>query len=219
MATVNKLTAREVSSAGIGKHGDGGGLWLVVRQNGSRAWVFRYTRLGKERTMGLGPLDRVSLADARSLARDARRLLAMGQDPINERRARKSNPPAARITKGTSPRPGSFTVAVSLWPKPRRLSSSWPSGNWPVAAGAGRPPTPPGIGNRSRFQAVPSAFIVPPIGCGNRPRVSWFWCPPRGGPRSCAWTSAATDKATPRTGPSHCLTWPAMSKCWSNGSG
>jgi integrase len=93
MATVKKLSAREVASAGVGKHGDGGGLWLVVRKNGSRAWVFRYSRLERERTMGLGPLDRVSLADARELARDARRLLAKGKDPINERRARKSQTP------------------------------------------------------------------------------------------------------------------------------
>jgi len=96
MATVKKLSAREVASAGVGKHGDGGGLWLVVRKNGSRAWVFRYSRLERERMMGLGPLDRVSLADARSLAGDARRLLAKGKDPINERRAKKSRAPTFR---------------------------------------------------------------------------------------------------------------------------
>lgn len=96
MATVKKLSARKVETAGIGKHGDGGGLWLVVRKNGSRAWVFRYSRLGKERTMGLGPFDRVSLADARGLARDARRLLAEGKDPINENRAKKSRVPTFR---------------------------------------------------------------------------------------------------------------------------
>jgi len=96
MATVKKLSARKVETAGPGKYGDGGGLWLVVRNNGSRAWVFRYSRLERERMMGLGPLDRVSLADARLLARDARRLLAEGKDPINERRAKKSRAPTFR---------------------------------------------------------------------------------------------------------------------------
>ena len=93
MATVKKLSARKVETAGPGKHGDGGGLWLVVRKNGSRAWVFRYCRNGRERAMGLGPIDRISLVDARSLARDARRLLSKGKDPINERRAKKSRAP------------------------------------------------------------------------------------------------------------------------------
>jgi len=93
MATVKKLSARKVETAGPGKHGDGGGLWLVVRKNGSRAWVFRYRRNGRERAMGLGPIDRISLVDARSLARDARRLLSKGKDPINERRAKKGRAP------------------------------------------------------------------------------------------------------------------------------
>ena len=87
-----KLTARQVASAGIGKHGDGGGLWLRVRSNGSRAWVFRYTRNGRTREMGLGPVESVPLATARERARAARELLHSGKDPINERRAKKKIP-------------------------------------------------------------------------------------------------------------------------------
>jgi integrase len=46
--------------------------------------------------MGLGPLDLVPLAEARELARDARRLLLAGRDPIDERKAqRKAGAPAA----------------------------------------------------------------------------------------------------------------------------
>lgn len=85
---INKLTAIEIKTAGIGKHGDGGGLWLRVRPNGSRAWVFRYTRNGKSREMGLGPLESVSLATARELARTAREDRQAGRDPIAARRAR-----------------------------------------------------------------------------------------------------------------------------------
>ncbi|NOZ79171.1 MAG: DUF4102 domain-containing protein, partial [Acidobacteria bacterium] len=87
MAKTGKLTALEVRNAGVGKHGDGGGLWLRVRPNGSRAWLFRYTWAGREREMGLGPTDRVSLAEAREAARDARKLVARGVDPISHRRA------------------------------------------------------------------------------------------------------------------------------------
>lgn len=83
---IHKLTAREVSSAGIGKHGDGGGLWLRVRNNGSRAWVFRYTRNGRAREMGLGPVEDVSLKMARKKARDSRLLVREGKDPISVRR-------------------------------------------------------------------------------------------------------------------------------------
>ena len=83
---IHKLTARDVSSAGIGKHGDGGGLWLRVRDNGSRAWVFRYTRNGCAREMGLGPVEDVSLKMARKMARDSRQLVREGKDPISVRR-------------------------------------------------------------------------------------------------------------------------------------
>jgi len=86
---INKLSAREVATAGVGKHGDGGGLWLRVRANGSRAWVFRFTRNGRVREAGLGPLESVPLADARKLTREAREMLAKGKDPIVERRAQR----------------------------------------------------------------------------------------------------------------------------------
>jgi len=89
---INKLSAREVVAAGIGKFGDGGGLWLRVRPNGSRAWLFRYTRNGRVREAGLGPLENVTLADARERAQEARRMLANGKDPIVERRAQKRAP-------------------------------------------------------------------------------------------------------------------------------
>ena len=83
---IHKLTAKDVESAGVGKHGDGGGLWLRIRDNGSRAWVFRYTRNGRAREMGLGPVEDVSLKNARKGARDARQLVREGKDPILERR-------------------------------------------------------------------------------------------------------------------------------------
>jgi len=89
MVKTNKLSAKEIEHAKVGKHGDGGGLWLVVRENGSRAWVFRYNRNGRERSMGLGPLGDTPLADAREEARKARRQLRRGKDPITEKRLAK----------------------------------------------------------------------------------------------------------------------------------
>lgn len=79
------LTALFVKNAPAGKHNDGGGLWLYVREPGSARWAFRYTIHGKRREMGLGSAESVSLAEARQKAAIARAQLALGVDPIRDR--------------------------------------------------------------------------------------------------------------------------------------
>lgn len=37
------------------KLSDGGGLYLLVRPNGSKLWRLNYTYLGKQRTLAFGP--------------------------------------------------------------------------------------------------------------------------------------------------------------------
>jgi len=81
---LNKLTARQVSLAKPGTHGDGGGLYFRVRGE-SRAGVFRFHRDGKPTEMGLRGWPAVTLAMARERAMDARRLVADGIDPIEAR--------------------------------------------------------------------------------------------------------------------------------------
>ncbi|MCK8784151.1 tyrosine-type recombinase/integrase [Roseomonas sp. NAR14] len=66
-----------------GRYTDGGGLHLHVRAADRRAWVFRYTRDGKTRDMGLGPFPEVTLAKARELADIARSKLREGLDPLS----------------------------------------------------------------------------------------------------------------------------------------
>jgi len=51
---------------------DGGGLYLRVTSPDARSWVFRYGRDGKERYMGLGSLNAVSLSEARARAAGSR---------------------------------------------------------------------------------------------------------------------------------------------------
>jgi len=81
-----RLTARKVATAKPGKHSDGGNLYLIVADTGSRKWVLRFTWRGAAKEMGLGSANDVPLADAREKAADARRTLAKGLNPIDERK-------------------------------------------------------------------------------------------------------------------------------------
>ena len=86
MAEANKLTARGVKGiATPGMHPDGRGLYLLVAKSGAKSWIFRYQLNRRRREMGLGSLDTVSLARARDLADEKRKLVAAGIDPIEER--------------------------------------------------------------------------------------------------------------------------------------
>jgi integrase len=88
---MKSLTDRAVRAAQPGRHRDGSvrGLYLVVRDSGSRSWVLRYQLRGRRRDMGLGPYPEISLADARERALDARRTLKRDEkDPLAERGTR-----------------------------------------------------------------------------------------------------------------------------------
>lgn len=93
---MNKLSAAAVSRQKVpGHYGDGGGLWLQVSTVGTKSWVFRFTRLGKTREMGLGALHTVSLADAREKAAACRKQLLDGVDPIEARASQRVTDQAA----------------------------------------------------------------------------------------------------------------------------
>src|SRR3984893_7810808 len=79
------LTALKVQRAKPGKYSDGGNLYLVVSPSGSRKWVLRFTWRGGAKEMGLGSATTVPLADAREKAASARRQIAKGLNPIDER--------------------------------------------------------------------------------------------------------------------------------------
>ncbi len=83
---VSKLTARKVETAKLGKYSDGGNLYLIVSATGSRKWVLRFTWRGHAKEMGLGSASTVPLADAREKAASARRKIAQGLNPIDERK-------------------------------------------------------------------------------------------------------------------------------------
>ena len=65
--SLNKLTARDVTKISApGRYSDGGNLYLVVDASGARRWVFLYRRENRAREMGLGGVNAVPLARARS---------------------------------------------------------------------------------------------------------------------------------------------------------
>jgi integrase len=84
----NALTSLSVANAAPGRHADGRGLHLLVKQSGARSWVLRYFVAGKAREMGLGAADgrnAITLAKARDLAAAQRLAVSGGIDPLTER--------------------------------------------------------------------------------------------------------------------------------------
>ncbi|WP_288939233.1 integrase arm-type DNA-binding domain-containing protein [uncultured Roseovarius sp.] len=69
-----------------GKYSDGNGLFLLVQPNGSKSWVQRITIRGKRRDIGLGGAGYVSLAEARELALENKKLARAGGDPLQAKR-------------------------------------------------------------------------------------------------------------------------------------
>jgi len=79
------LTAVKVKTAKPGRYGDGNGLYLTVRSETARFWIFRYQCAGKSREMGLGSALVFSLAEARAKAGDLHKLVKSGIDPLAQR--------------------------------------------------------------------------------------------------------------------------------------
>lgn len=75
--------------------GDGGGLFLEVRPNGSKLWRYRYEIAGRENMLALGDYPTVSLADARKGRDTARELAKQGIHPAHARQADKARQIAA----------------------------------------------------------------------------------------------------------------------------
>lgn len=94
--TPGRLKPLDVARASRpGLYGDGGGLYLQVKGDGGRSWLYRYKLAGRARAMGLGGLDTVSLREARQLAAECRKQCHAGVDPIEARRANRNSGPKA----------------------------------------------------------------------------------------------------------------------------
>lgn len=65
---------------------DSQGLYLSVQSNGSKLWRMSYRYLGKQKTLHVGPWPDVGLAEARTRRDEARKKIAAGLDPVQEKR-------------------------------------------------------------------------------------------------------------------------------------
>ncbi len=77
---------------------DGEGMVLLVHPNGSKYWRLRYRFGGKEKMLALGKYPEVSLADARARRDEARKLLANGVDPSENKKVVKEEQEQEAIT-------------------------------------------------------------------------------------------------------------------------
>jgi len=86
---------------------DGGSLYLWVTPAGGKLWRWAYKHEGKEKLMSFGKYPDVPLALARERHAEARKLLAIGFDPMAQRKAAKT---AEKIASENS-----FQTIASQW--------------------------------------------------------------------------------------------------------
>lgn len=103
---MGQLTTLKVKNAKPGRHGDGEGLYLLVKPSGARSWLLRIQQAGKRRDIGLGSVDLsnrtpderrasddipllsrrlLTLQEAREKAAELRKFSRAGRDPLSER--------------------------------------------------------------------------------------------------------------------------------------
>lgn len=87
------LTARQVETAKPKEKSyklfDGGGLYLEVTSKGSRYWRMKYRFGGKEKRLAFGVFPTVTLAEAREMRNQAKKVLAAGCDPSEVKKEEK----------------------------------------------------------------------------------------------------------------------------------
>lgn len=83
-AKIRRLMPREKPF----KTADFSGLYILTNPNGSKLWRLKYRIAGKERLLALGAYPAISLIQAREAREEARRQIAQGCDPNEEKRDR-----------------------------------------------------------------------------------------------------------------------------------
>jgi hypothetical protein len=85
-------TVKQCEKATRGRHRVSESLYLFVGPNGAKRWIFRYTKpnTGRVTESGLGSADVLTLAEARAKVHECRRMVARGEDPIEQKREQRT---------------------------------------------------------------------------------------------------------------------------------
>lgn len=94
---------------------DGGGLYLEISPRGGKWWRLKYRYADKEKRLSLGTYPDTGLAEAREKRSAARKLLAVGIDPSEQRKAER----AAGMERAAN----SFEVVAREWHE--KQSKAW----------------------------------------------------------------------------------------------
>jgi len=113
-----KCRQAKYQATGSNKLFDGGGLYLELMPSGSRKWRLKYRVNGKENRLTFGDYPGVTLAEARQRRETAKRLIADGVDPAQQREINKQT--AAVAAENT------FEVVAREWFATRE--SGWSPG-------------------------------------------------------------------------------------------
>ena len=78
----NKLTDTKIKALKKArKYSDGGGLYMLVTETGSKLWRLKYRFGGREKVLSLGVYPYITLTKARAMRDTAKNQLANGIDP------------------------------------------------------------------------------------------------------------------------------------------
>ena len=108
MARSRALSAREVDALrDVGMHWVSDNLYIQIREQGTRSWLFRYWVDGKPKVIGLGAAKDIPLAKARDKAERLRIQIRDGADPAADKKAAKAQRKVER-SGGEAARVASF---------------------------------------------------------------------------------------------------------------
>ncbi|AMC36624.1 tyrosine-type recombinase/integrase [Janthinobacterium sp. B9-8] len=116
------LSSTECNNAKTGEKDypkfDGGGLYLLIKKNGSKIWRLKYTKpSGKAGLLSFGAYPVVGLADARTMREEIKTLLAQGIDPQEHKQQQST---VAILTAVNS-----FKSVALEWHAKELASSNW----------------------------------------------------------------------------------------------
>ncbi len=116
MALTDLAIKRALPGPKIVKLSDGGGLQLWITPDGAKRWRIAYRFGGAQKTLAVGVYPEIGLKDARDARDAARKTLALGEDPLEAKKATK----AVTIAKAEASANTFAAVAGELMEKKRR---------------------------------------------------------------------------------------------------